>query len=565
MLSPANQSTFSSLQLEGIEALGLTNDYTPMFEMPYARLGVMGGIGASEGSKSRQDQQVFAYGGMPGLAFEAFGKFLDERGTQPPSDDPNLRSFNGTGRSYLIETEAKWEPTVQGTLTGLFQYNYPKTSDDRAQSLVAGGIPVNQVSSFNDVYRNNIYELAYYHRFNPQAAFLAYFNYRVFPYHLNSGSFQNFNWDFQDGNGPVPVFLKGLTSGAFDREMYNAQFQKHLALSLLGQHNLIGGFDYFSAHGNQRFLINQTTEIPSWPYSDSTNIQFDFHPPAWSYSFYLLDYWRLNKNLVLELALFKDFSKTNRIGFPENIYTSLWSPRFGANYQFGVGSTQHVLRAMAERHLTTHLTLQPMLVPAEIASFPWAIDSNSNAEVRQAGLAWEAQWNSKTFTALRLNALRVSEPDFIVDDLGFDQQIWNTWRRYQASLVLNRILTPSLGLSLGVMGKRVVPDLSFNPGFQSYSEFNAFLGLAYMSPQGWLARVKPFLVQQFGKIPGREAANPYVVMNLTLGREFPNKRGFALFEVQNLFNRNSFYSLEPLRTLEFSTDRRFLFRLALYF
>jgi tetratricopeptide (TPR) repeat protein len=555
VLSPANQTTFSSLQFEGTEALGISNDYTPMFEMPYARVGVMGGVGASEGSKFNQDQQALAYGGMPGVAFLAFGRYLDTGGVQPPSDDPYLQCFNGTSRSYNVETAAKWEPTVQGTLTGLFQHISLKASDQRVQNFVAGGTPVNQVSSLDQVSRLNIYEVAYYHRFNPQVASLAYFNYRVFPFHPAQSTFQD----------PNPTYLtpvNELINETFDREMYNAQFQQHLALSLLGQHNLIAGFDYFSARSNTRLYYN--LEFPAWGLSFPS--QLDFHPPAWSYSFYLLDYWRPTRDLVLELAVFKDFSKTNRFGYPENYYTSLWSPRFGVNYQFGVGGTQHVLRAMAERHLTTHLTLQPILVPAEIASFPWAIDSNSNAEVRQAGVAWEAQWNSKTFTALRLNALRVSDPNFVyISALNLDDRVMNTWRRYQASLVLNRILTNSLGLSLGVMGKRVVPDLSLNPGFQDYSEFNAFLGLAYMSREGWLARVKPLLVQQFGKISGREAANPYVVMNLTLGREFPNKRGFALFEVQNLFNRQSFYSVEPLRTLEFSTNRRFLFRLGLYF
>ena len=39
--------------------------------------------------------------------------------------------------------------------------------------------------------------------------------------------------------------------------------------------------------------------------------------------------------------------------------------------------------------------------------------------------------------------------------------MWQTWKRYQASIVLNRILFDSLGLSAGVMGKRVIPDLSF--------------------------------------------------------------------------------------------------------
>jgi tetratricopeptide (TPR) repeat protein len=571
VLAPANQATFSSLPFEGTEALGLSPDYTPVFEMPYARLGVMGGIGASEGSKSIQDHQAYAYGGLPGVAFEAFGKFQDSRGTPPPSDDPNLRSFNGTSRGYSIETAAKWEPMVQGTLTGFFQHLGQKGTDQSAQYVPLGqnilvpGIPTGQITSNDQVSRLNIYELAYYHRFNPQAAFLAYFAHRTFPFHYNHSQFSNYNFDF--GLGPMAVYENQFLKGTFDREMNDVQCQQHLTLSLLGQHNLIGGFDYFTSSSKQKINSTLSLGVPDLAFFFDDTQLFYFRPPAWSYSFYLLDYWRPTRDLVLELAIFKDFSKTNRILFPENIYTSLWSPRFGANYQFRVGGTQHVLRAAVERHLTTHLSIQPFLVPSEIAGFPWAIDSNSNAEVRQAGVGWEAQWNAKTFTALRLNALRVSEPDMAVDEFNpsIDHQIWNTWRRYQASLVLNRILTTSLGLSLGVMGKRVIPDLSLNPGFQDYSEFNAFLGLAYMSQQGWLARLKPLLVQQFGKISGRQADNPFVVMNLTLGREFPNKRGFAVFEVQNLFNRHSFYSVEPLRSLEFSTDRRFLFRLGLYF
>jgi len=116
-----------------------------------------------------------------------------------------------------------------------------------------------------------------------------------------------------------------------------------------------------------------------------------------------------------------------------------------------------------------------------------------------------------------------------------------------------------------VMGKRVIPDYIFTPSLESYSELNAYVGLAYLHPQGWLARIRPLLMQQFGKIPGHQADNPFVIMNFTLGREFPNKRGFALFELQNLFNRQPFYSLEPRRDLDFPMKRRYLFRLGLFF
>jgi len=538
VLSPANQATFSSLQFQGTEALGLTREYAPMFEMPYARMGVMGGIGAGEGSKFRQDHQAVLYGGVPGIAFETFGQYSQDPARRP--SDQDLLSFSGPDRSYGVEAAAKWEPTVQGTLTGFVEY--------REKELITQKTTTSPSSlADNKNLRSHHYELAYFHRFNPQSAFLVYFAHKDTPYHLVN-RYSDLPPTFQ--------LLTGMTS---DEEFNNIQVQKHLALSFLGKHNLIGGFDYFSAHISQRVNI-EWLGVGTW-------VKADDRPPFWSHSFYLLDYWRPHRNLVLELGLFKTFQK-DALGLPGTFYTSMWSPRFGANYQFGVGTTQHVLRAFAERHLTTHLISQPLLVPSEIAGFPWAIDATTGSEVRQAGAAWEAQWDSKTFTTLRLNALRVATPTFNNPLPGIEiPPSYLTWKRYQASLVLNRILTTSLGLSLGVLGKRVVPDLSFEGDYnlRSYSELNGFVGLAYLSRQGWLARVTPLLVQQFGKISGHQADNPFVIMNLTLGREFPNKWGFALFEIQNLFNRQPFYSLEPRRDIEFPTNRRFLFRLGLYF
>jgi tetratricopeptide (TPR) repeat protein len=588
VLSRANQATFSNVPLAGTEALGFTTDYTPMFEMPYGRAVVSGGIGAWEGKKSIQDHQGLIYGGAPGLAGAGYGRYLNSRGSnwpsavaQPPTYTAD--SFSGTQHLYDAQAVAKWEPTVKGTLSGFFEYSDQKatatgTYKAPSQFPIVGSI--NATFADNAVQRQQRYEVAYYHRFNPQSSFLLYYSRLQYPFHLVQAPTANAKIDL--GFGPLgfpsfPIAEQTYQSQTFDRASNNIQAQQHLRLSFLGQHSLIGGFDYLTGPGvsqrsNQTIIdtIDTSALVPfGFPPALTTEsqAQADFRPPQWSYSFYLLDYWRPSKNLVLELGLFKDFNKAVRPYFQENIYTSLWSPRFGANYQFGVNGTQHVLRAAVGRYLNTHLITQPLLVPAETASFPWAIDSGSGTEIRQAGAAWEAQWNPKTFTVLRFGALRLSTPTFFTDTAGVDQPGWQTWKRYQASLVLNRILFSSLGLSLGVMGKRVIPDLSYEAtiGLQSYSEFNAFVGLAYLNRQGWLARVRPLLIQQYGKVVGHQADVPFVIMNLTLGREFPNKRGFALFEVQNLFNRRPFYSLEPARDLEFSNQRRFLFRLGLYF
>ncbi|MBM4294471.1 MAG: tetratricopeptide repeat protein [Deltaproteobacteria bacterium] len=534
VLSPANQATFQSLQFRGTEALGLTRDYAPMFEMPYARIGVTGGIGAAEGSKLRQDHQGVAYGGAPGAAFEVFGRFTEDPLGRPTTTD--VLSFSGSNQSYSVEANAKWEPTVGGTLTGLFEYADVKIRSDSTPFpglVLSNGINL----------RSHLYELAYYHRFNPRSAFLAYFSHNKIPFHF-------FTRDVLGGL---------LFPGSFDQEFDNIQLQQHLVLPFLGEHSLIAGFDYFAANISQQFRIDVA--------GVGTVYSADDRPPFWSRSFYLQDYWRVRQNLVLELGLFKTFQK-DAAGFPGTFYQSVWSPRFGANFQFGVGNTQHVLRAVAERHLTSHLAVQPILLPSEVAGFPWAIDSPSGSDVRQAGFAWEAHWDPKTFSTLRLNALRISTPFFANPWPGIPgDPFWQTWKRYQGSLVLNRILTTSLGLSLGVAGKRIVPDLSFqfSDNLQDFWELNTFFSLSYLHHTGWLARITPLLVTQFGKIIGHEAYNPFVIMNLTLGREFPDKRGFALFEVQNLFNRTPFYSLEPRRDPEFPSQRRFMFRLGFYF
>jgi tetratricopeptide (TPR) repeat protein len=584
VLSRANQATYSNIQLDGTEALGLTTDYTPMFEMPYGRLGLSGGIGAWEGRKSIQDHQAFAYGGMPGFAAAGYARYFDSREVNFPSTATPLDTFSGTQRIKDVQADVKWEPTVKGTISGFFEGTYQKGTQAggfRQQPEFPIISTVNQTFNDNVVQRQKFYELAYYHRFNPDVAFLAYYSRKENPFHLVQSPTANSNVDLGLGDFGFPSFPiseQGRLTQTFDRASNNVQAQQHLRLHLLGQHSLIGGFDYLtgppriSQRMNQAFLTTIDTSVLV-PFglpdtiSEQSLLQRDFQSPQWNYSFYLLDYWRPARNLVLELGLFKDFNKGVRFGFQENIYTSMWSPRFGVNYQFRIKGTQHVLRGVVGRYLNTHLITQPLLVPSETAGFPWAIDSASGAEIRQGGAAWEAQWDARTFTVLRLNALRLSTPTFFFDIQGLEQPMWQTWKRFQASFVLNRILFNSLGLSMGVMGKRVIPDLSYEQtdDLQSFSELNAFIGLAYLHPDGWLARVRPLLVQQYGKVVGHKSDNPFVIMNLTLGREFPQKRGFATFEVQNLFNRRPFYSLEPARDLEFSNHRRFLFRIGLYF
>jgi tetratricopeptide (TPR) repeat protein len=509
VLSPANQNTFSNLFV-GPQNLGLTLDYTPMFEMPYVRAAVLGGVGAWEGSHGIYEAEGLAYGGWPGAAFFVNAAYVDDRGFGPQNN--YLRDRRGG-------VNAKWSPTVNDTFTGTYEY-----VDQRFGN--ANFADLGYLGSSNT--RSNLYELAYLHRFNPQFAFLAYYFY-------NNNPFRTVDRFLADGKLAVTD----------DFEYHNVQLQQ---LFILGNHTFIGGFDYFTNRIDNRIKFGPA------------GLNLDFRPPYWSYSLYLLDYWKITPNLTAELGLFKDFSKNARLYSSGTLYTSLWSPRFGLNYRFQAGGTQHTLRLAGFRALSTHYLTQPLLLSSEVASFPWVLDASGGSELREAGAAWEAQWDAKTFSTLRLDALRMATPE--LPQLGTARS-WSVWKRYQAAFIVNRILLPSLGLSLGVAGKRVVPDLSLAPGgLQDYSEIDYTLGLSYLHRDGWLAGVRTILVQQFLK---NRDDNLFGLVNLRVGRELPRKRGLVTFEVDNLFNRRFTYVLEPLRSPDFFPSRMYIFRLGLYF
>jgi outer membrane receptor protein involved in Fe transport len=275
-----------------------------------------------------------------------------------------------------------------------------------------------------------------------------------------------------------------------------------------------------------------------------------------------MDYWRLFPNLLLEIGVFKDYTTNSRSGFAAPLSTSLWSPRFGINYQI---NGQHTLRLALQQHLSTHNLLQPAtLIPVEVASFPWAINVDDGAIVREAGFAWEAQWNPKTFSTLRLDHHRISVPQYEVDQNFGENRVWWTWKRYLASVIVNRIVTPSLGLTFGGAAKRFVPDPNpiLQPLSKDFNEYFGFLGLAFLHRTGWQAGIATFLVDQHLK---NRDDNLFGLVDARIGFEFPNKRGLAQLEMTNIFDRRFFFQKEFVTFDSFFPGRRVLFKLALYF
>ena len=84
---------------------------------------------------------------------------------------------------------AKWEPTVKGTLTGFFDYVEQKATDQGTFRLPPQSpFTTTHLQHFFDnfILRQQRYEIAYYHRFNPEAASLVYYSRLQYPCHYVS-------------------------------------------------------------------------------------------------------------------------------------------------------------------------------------------------------------------------------------------------------------------------------------------------------------------------------------------------------------------------------------------
>ena len=510
LLAPANQSTFSDY-----------NDYTPMFEMPYVRAQIAGSIGTWDGGGNTQYHSAYVYGGVPGAAFRVKGSYSDDRGFRPRNSDDKF---------YNLDNFVKWEPTVKDSLFASFEYTDARSGD--TSNLNDFAFTNDPRLRFFSHWRD--YQMGYVHRFNPQWTTLTFLNYRA------TDNRQLRIDTFRFGGLRFEEILSILTP----EESTNFQMQNQL---ILGNHTLMGGFDYFSGHRKDRAQDRVTTSgIPVFDFNIATR------PPERAYNFYLLDYWRPTPKLVVEGGVFREINKTSRFLRAESISSSLWSGHFGLNYQ---ANAQHTLRLGLMRHLSTHL-VTPMLVPGDVAGFVWRFDSLRGARVRQAGGSWEAQWDPKTFSELRFSALRVDTP-FL--EGGSSTQFWEGWKRYLGTFRVNRILTPYWGLTLGVSGKKFDENAASGSDF---SEFDALFRLWFKYSSGWMGGVRCSLNRQDLKNRGD---NLFGLVNLGFGKEFDNKRGFFFFSVENLFNRHFFYRLEPVTVESSFPVRRFTLTVGLNF
>jgi tetratricopeptide (TPR) repeat protein len=529
VLSPANQNTFRYV---------LENDYTSMFEMPYARATVQGGVGAWEERKTIHNDFVAGYGGIPGAT--AFG-----RGDY--NYDPGFRGKNATDELWNAEGIFKGEPLPFSNLTGYVQYSNEQTGDT---SWLNDFFYKNQTDQRTNN-RLQSYQLSCLHHFTPNLSLLAFGSFL----RVDNNTFANYlNYVDRLNN----ILVRELYSWKFSNYASNFQLQGRLKL---GKHTLLAGYDYLSGPGknaykdNVFFIANNLVE----PIGEFYNF---FGPIDRTYTLYLQDYWRVTPWMLAELGLFREVARNFRDNNTRTINNLMWSPRLGLNIRIG---PKHTIRLALLRYLDTHQLLSPLLVSAEVAGFPYVEDVLPGAEVRLAGAAWEAQWDDKTFSVLRFTATRASTPGFL------SSVAWTTWRRYEGSFYMNRILTNWLGLRVGLIGKRFFPDqlLKSARNLDDFTEGNFLVGLSFLTPKGWQGGFTNRVVYQY--VPNR-STECFDILNLRFGKELANKRGLITLEVQNLFNRHFYYRLERtyysgflVNTPDFFPARRIIGKVQLWF
>ena len=344
-------------------------------------------------------------------------------------------------------------------------------------------------------------------------------------------------------------------------ETENVQLQQQLKV---GDHTFIAGFDYLAGATNYHSIDSYVYYRPPFYYITTFNDRFS--PPDSYTTAYARDYWRICPQLLAELGISGDFVTSSRLDFARSISSATANPLMGLDYEIDKSNT---LRLAYQGYVIGHPLSNSSIAPSEVAGFPSQINTDDGSKVKELGVAWESQWNPKTFTVLRLQAYRIDDPQYNIYSTIIDDRT----ERFEGSLIVNRLLTPSLGLRAGVAGKL----LSLNDPYLflagDFTEIDGTVGLWYTHPSGWFASIVDTVVSQdlgglsnkFFEQQQADLGNPFNLVDITIGKYFANKRGYASLALTNVFNQHFFYQIEPDALGTFSPDRQIMFRMALYF
>ncbi len=538
LLSPANQNSFT-----------LYNDYTPMFEMPYLRLQTVGSAGFWSNGRPVWSASAEAYGGVPGVAGDVYGAW---------NADEGMREKNSGSRSLYGFGQLKWEPTVRDAVLAAVTSNNTWTGDNTSLNDWRYANSPDQRQFFD--YKTA--EMGYVHRFGPGATLIGY------------AATANDLWDWKDRSyssttpegGDAPLVESYAQYRRTRQQFSSFQAQQQL---VLGDHTLLAGGDYFTGELD---YLRKSRDIFAYygQIAEDAYTRYHYNPANRSGSVYAMDYWKLAPGLIAEIGLGYDAVDSPRYNWPDPIHRELVSPRLGLDWQV---AEDHTLRFAFQRYLNTHTLFQSVIQPSEVAGFPARLNADDGSTVTELGAGWEAQWDADTFTVAKLTYHNVVNPQYDPYASG-DREVDVTVSRYMATLGVNRILAPSLGLSAFGVAKRLLPTEVTARRYpeNDFFEADGVLALNYLHESGLGAGISGTAVHQYyfddryKNVTGeRRTETLFGLLSAQLSYQFPGKRGFASVTGTNLTGTRFTYQREAVALDAFYPDRQIVFKLGWFF
>ncbi len=543
LLSPANQNTFS-----------LATDYTPLFEAPYLRGVLSGSIGAWENGETIGRGETEVYGGVPGWAGDIVSRYTFDNG---------YRDRNDFDRDVFSLGQVKWDASPADSFFASYTVGYSETGDLRRSSEFDY-----LTSPYFLSHRDSaLLEVGWTHRFSPEATFIAYGSYSHARFSFEDRFFDS-TLDEATGR-TVETGLALNLDNPFEKFSFQAQQQLSFMDTPLGDHRLMAGVEFVEGHTRYRdeanFFVAQGGQLLDAEYEAQ-----ELQTPDRGVGLYVIDYWRLARTVVAELQLAWQRVEAARPGFGDPIEKSQLSPRAGVSWE---ATPQDTFRIAVQHYLAAPLATDS-IQPASTAGFPGGLSIDPGGRVTEAALAWEREWNAKTFSLIQLEHQRYVDFQYETD-LGYDREValgTNAWR---GLAVVERILTPWLGARVFGVAARIDPD-DDTARRDPETDF-LFLGLgggfAISHETGLRFEATGIGVHQHF-YDGR-AENPtgaprddadFFILDLRLAYEFPNKLGFVALDVDNVFDARFNFQTERSQILgtSFTPARRVAFIWALY-
>lgn len=500
IFEPANLNSFNTF-----------NQYTSFFEEPWLKTTLTGQFtgrpGDKPGDKSGYHGQIEADGGLPSanLAFRVAGSYEDIDGWRKPND-------NEAGN---LNARLKWDPAAEHGLLlgglyrrsqyvgrGMSDWEYDRTPPDA-----------------RDWYKATMAQAyaGYHWRISPRTNLLFFFN--TFDY--SADYTQHYSLGPFDLEG-APAWLRVVDNIDSKIPYYHAQGQFH---TRLGDHQLMIGTVH--TWGGQQVTLDEYADLDFGgglilPYGE---IHTDYNPDKGFHSAYIQDTWRIHPKLTLEAALYYDYLRQGNAFSGAEWEVGALDPRLGLIY---TPTERDTFRLAGFRYL--HPMYLMRVDPTDIAGVTIHRNQMEGSISTEADLVYEREWSSGFWSANLFYVERELPFKYITDE-GSDWEK-ERGRTYGGETVLNQILGPGLGLSLGYRFMNVTEET--DPRVDR-AEHQAVASLSYVHPIGASARVSQTF--RFLDPDDRTVEDESIwLTDAKIGFELPHKRGRINLEVLNIFD-----------------------------